>query len=74
MPLNHDDAVTSLQLRVTALEYLVRGLPASQHPGLLEEFRACTRKQIETYENKCPGSSEFMEYALTFLPDVPPQS
>ncbi|HDR2394558.1 hypothetical protein LH668_13615 [Enterobacter kobei] len=68
MPFDHDDPIQLLQLRVGALEYLVKQLAAAQPDNVLALLKANTEKQIEIWKDKSPEVVEIMESSLDMLP------
>lgn len=68
MPFDHDDPIQLLQLRVGALEYLVKQLAAAQPDNVLALLKENTEKQIEIWKDKGPEVVEIMESSLDMLP------
>ncbi|EMH2076292.1 MULTISPECIES: hypothetical protein [Citrobacter] len=68
MPFDHDDPVQLLQLRVGALEYLVKQLAAAQPDNVLALLKENTEKQIELWEDKSPEIVEIMKFSLDMVP------
>lgn len=68
MPFDHDDPVQLLQLRVGALEYLVKQLAAAQPDNVLALLKENTEKQIELWGDKSPEIVEIMKFSLDMVP------
>ncbi|MDV1319416.1 hypothetical protein [Citrobacter freundii] len=68
MPFDHDDPVQLLQLRVGALEYLVKQLAAAQPDNVLALLKENTEKQIELWKDKSPEIVEIMKFSLDMVP------
>lgn len=69
MSFNHEDPIQLLQLRVGALEYLVRQLAATQPPELLKVIEENTLKQMDKWKDESPEIVEIMESALSLMPN-----
>ncbi|WP_447717259.1 hypothetical protein [Pluralibacter gergoviae] len=68
MSFDQSDPIQLLQLRVGALEFIVKQLAAIQSVTALELIEENTKKQIEIWKEKIPEIVEVMEFALDILP------
>ncbi|PHH47922.1 hypothetical protein [Pluralibacter gergoviae] len=68
MSFDQSDSIQLLQLRVGALEFIVKQLAAIQSVTALELIEENTKKQIEIWKEKIPEIVEVMEFALDILP------
>ncbi|KMK08524.1 hypothetical protein ABW06_24600 [Pluralibacter gergoviae] len=68
MSFDQSDPIQLLQLRVGALEFIVKQLAAIQSVTALELIEENTKKQIEIWKEKSPEIVEVMEFALDILP------
>ncbi|MCT4701232.1 hypothetical protein MUA02_04260 [Enterobacteriaceae bacterium H20N1] len=67
MPYDKDDVIQDLQLRVNALEYMVRMLVSGQSSEVKENIDELTNIEIERWKNKSPEIIQIMEQALTLV-------
>lgn len=68
MSFDQSDPIQLLQLRVGALEFIVKQLATIQSVTALELIEENTKKQIEIWKEKSPEIVEVMEFALDILP------
>jgi hypothetical protein len=64
MPYDKDDVIQDLQLRVNALEYMVRLLVSGQSSEVKENINELTNIEIDRWKDKSPEIIQIMEQAL----------
>lgn len=69
MSFDLEDPIQLLQLRVGALEFIMKQIAAAQSQPVRELIEVETRKQMEIWKDKSPELVEIMESALSFLPN-----
>ncbi|EOC9367850.1 hypothetical protein ACJCHP_004566 [Enterobacter asburiae] len=65
MPYDENDAIKNLQLRVNALEYIVRMLVSGQSAELKENIDELTNIRIERWKDMSPEMIKILEHALS---------
>ncbi|MCM7775002.1 hypothetical protein M8S83_23185 [Enterobacter asburiae] len=65
MPNDENDVIKNLQLRVNALEYLVRMLVSGQSAELKENIDELTNIGIERWKDMSPEIIKILEQALS---------